>query len=106
MMLLQPLFLLAYPLIADVLALLSEESKFTKILCTLVPLEKFKAFLDWPFRAYFRDDHRYFAGLYFVYRLSALFLFLISRNVKYRFYFVLELAFHSWVQPYLKKWHD
>lgn len=102
-----PFFLLIYPLCYKVLALLKlEESKFTKILCRVVPLEKFKPFFD-SIQSTFRDNCRFFAGLYYSYRLSTLLIFVIARNV-IQFYFLLELQFvlmlalHAWVQPYKK----
>lgn len=103
-----PFFLLIYPLCYKVLALLKlEESKFTKILCRVVPLEPF---FD-SIQSTFRDNCRFFAGLYYSYRLSTLLIFVIARNV-IQFYFLLELQFvlmlalHAWVQPYKKKWHN
>ncbi len=109
--LLPPLFLLIYPLCYRMLSLLKlEESKFAKILCRLIPLEKFKPFFD-SIQSAFKDKHRYFAGLYFCYRLSTLLIFVIAKNLT-AFYFLLELQFiimlavHAWVQPYKKKWHN
>ena len=106
--LLPPLFLLVYPLCYKVLALFKlEESNFTRTLCKLVPLEKFKPFFD-SIQSAFKDKHRYFAGLYFCYRLSTLLIFVIAKNLT-EFYFLLELQFililalHAWVQPYKKK---
>lgn len=87
---LPPLLLLIYPLCYRVLALFKlEESKFTKILCKAIPLEKFKPLFD-SFQGEFRDNHRCFAGLYFIYRLFILILFTISPNL-IAFYCYLSL---------------
>ena len=106
-----PLLLLVYPLCYRVLALLKlEESKFTVILCKVLPLEKFKPLFD-SFQGAFKDKHRYFAGLYFVYRLAPLLVFVMHSNLS-DFYMYLEiqlvlmLAVHLWVQPYKKKQHN
>ena len=111
MSLLPPLLLLSYPLCYKVLALFRiQESKFTRILCKIFPLEKFKPFFD-SFQGSFKDEYRYFAGLYFLYRLSALLMYTFSNYLE-TFYFLLELQFiltltiHSWIQPYKKKWHN
>ena len=109
--LLPPLLLLSFPLCYKVFALLRiQESKFTRILCKIFPLEKFKPFFD-SFQGSFKDEYRYFAGLYFLYRLSALLIYIFSDYLA-TFYFLLELQFiltltiHSWIQPYKKKWHN
>ncbi len=108
---LPPFLLVVYPLCYKVLALMKlEESKFTKMLCKIVPLEKFKPFFD-SFQGTFRDNHRYFAGLYFIYRLLALILHVLT-NTSTTFYYLLELHFfimmaiHAWIQPYKEKWHN
>ena len=109
--LLPPLLLLSFPLCYKVFALFRiQESKFTDILCKIIPLEKLKPFFD-SFQGTFKDEHRYFAGLYFVYRLLALFLYAVTDGLT-KFYFLLEIQFiltlgiHSWTQPYKKKWHN
>ena len=111
MSLLPPLLLLSFPLCYKILALFRiQESKFTDILCKIIPLEKFKPFFD-SFQGAFKDNHRYFAGLYFIYRLSALLLYVLTDSL-IKFYFLLELQFiltlaiHSWIQPYKENWHN
>lgn len=108
---LPPLLLLMYPLCYRVLALLRlEESTFSKFLCKIVPLERIKPLFD-SIQSDFRDKHRYFAGLYFLYRLLILLLFAATADLVH-FYFTLQftliliLAIHGWVQPYKKKWHN
>ena len=108
---LPPILLLVYPLCYKVLALLKlEESKFTRLLCKAIPLEKFKPLFD-SFQGEFKDDCRYFAGLYFIYRLLVLTLFTSLKQV-IDFYFCIELLFllitalHGIVSPYKKNWHN
>ena len=109
--LLPPLLLLSFPLCYKVFALFRiQESKFTDILCKIIPLEKLKPFFD-SFQGTFKDEHRYFAGLYFIYRLLALLLYTLTDSLT-KFYFLLEIQFiltlgiHSWTRPYKKKWHN
>lgn len=108
---LPPILLLMYPLCYKVLAVCRlQESKVTKILCRVIPLERYKPFFD-SFQGSFRDDHRYFAGLYFAYRLMWLITLAYVRELA-TFYLLLEmqlvlmLALNAYVQPYKEKWHN
>lgn len=106
-----PLLLLVYPLCYKVLAILHlEESKFTELLCKAIPLEALKPFFD-SFQSSFKDKCRYFSGLYFIYRLSTLITFATVYDLSLYYLlveiqFVLMLAAHSWMQPYLTSWHN
>jgi len=108
---LSPLLLLAYPLCYRIFACLRiNESRMTKILCKTIPLEKCKPFFD-SFQSSFKDDFRFFSGLYFVYRLTTLFsLSFISRPTI--FYIILQVQFivialvHAIFQPHHEKWHS
>ena len=72
---------------------------------------KLMPFLD-SFQACFKDRHRYFAGLYFLYRL----LFITITNIivqgpqhYYSFVtclFLVIILLHVFLQPYKKRWHD
>lgn len=106
-----PLLLLSYPLCYRVLALCRiQESKFTRILCRVIPLERYKPLFD-SFQGSFKDDHRYFAGLYFMYRLVWLVTLAYTRELA-SYYVLLEvelvvmLALNAYVQPYKKTWHN
>ena len=108
---LPPLLLLVYPLCYKILAVLRlEESRVTKLFCMIIPLEKFKPFFD-TFQGTFKDNHRYFAGLFFIYRLLILTLSATIHSLT-EFYLYLELqlvfmlALHGCVQPYKYKWHN
>ena len=109
--LLPPILLVVYPLCYKVLSFLRlEESKFAKILCKVVPLERLKPFFD-SFQSSFRDNCRYFSGLYFFYRFSTLVTFASIQNgsayyLAVQIQFVLMLLVHAWVQPYATPWHN
>ena len=105
-----PILLIIYPLCYKVLALFNlSESKYTRYVSKFIPLLKLKPLLD-SFQSCFKDNLRFFAGLYFVYRISLLATsFTSSLGL---FYTVLEiqlvvmLAIHSLAHPYEKRWHN
>lgn len=105
---LPPLLLLVYPLHYRVLATLRiAESRFSQIVFN--PLEKLKPFFD-SFQGCFKDEYRFFAGLYFVYRFFIMFNLVI--NYLENSFFVLEiqlilmLILHSTCQPYKQRLHN
>ena len=108
---LPPILLLVYPLCYKVFSLLRiQESKFTRILCRIIPLERLKPFFD-SFQGCFKDECRYFSGLYFIYRLSTLVTFASLQNLSLYYIaveiqFVLMLIAHAWNQPYTTAWHN
>lgn len=105
-----PVLLLTYPLCYKLFSLLSiSESKAVKVLCMVVPLEKLKPFFD-SFQSCFKDEYRFFSGLYFVYRFTIL---LSMASFHYRnLYLILEiqlvlmLIIHSACQPYKERTHN
>ena len=109
--LIPPLLLIVYPLHYRVIAALKlDEKRWFKTVSKYDSLEKMKPLLD-SFQSCFKDNCRFFAGLYFLYR----FLFLLSFAVieSYTsFYTVIEvqliaiLALHAHVQPYQNKLHN
>jgi hypothetical protein len=108
---LPPLLLLMYPLCYRVLALCRiQESRFTHILCKVMPLERYKPLFD-SFQGTFKDDHRYFAGLYFTYRLVWLVTLACFRELA-TFYIILEvelilmLLITAYVQPHKDVCHN
>ena len=77
-----PFLLISYPLCYKVQALLKlNESKFSHVLCTYIPLEKMKPLFD-SFQSSFKDRYRFFSGLYFIFRLVALAIQGISDNLR------------------------
>ena len=105
-----PILLISYPLCYKVLALFKlSESKYTRYVSKFIPLLKLKPLLD-SFQSCFKDNFRFFAGLYFVYRFTLLATSFTSGLGQ--FYTVLEiqlivmLAIHSLAHPYEKHWHN
>lgn len=107
-----PTLLLVYPLCYELFALLRiEETVLVRFACKVVPLEKFKPLFD-SIQGCFKDKHRYFAGLYFVYRFLALVSYVTLSNSLIKYYTVLEiqlivmLCIQAVVQPYKVNWHN
>ena len=103
-----PIALLIYPLHYKVLsALRLAESKHITFLFN--PLERLKPFLD-SFQSCFKDEYRFFSGLYFVYR----FLIMMNMGINYlqdSFIFleaqlIFMLILHGVCQPYKKRAHN
>ena len=102
-----PFLLILYPLVYKVLALCKlSESKLANIITWIIPVP----LLD-VFQSSFKDNCRYFAGFYFLYRLFALAAYAYSSTLII-FYTVVELqlililALHATVQPYKERWHN
>lgn len=75
-----------------------------------IPLHKLKPFFD-SFQGCFKDDYRFFTGLYFSYRLLTIAAYSFSIGLT-QFYILVEVMFiimlmlHALAQPYKKKWHN
>ena len=108
---LPPLLLISYPLCYKVFALLKiGESRFTGLLCTCIPLEKFKPFFD-SFQSSFKDEYRFFSGLYFTYRFIAFVTFAVIKDLHIVYTLIqvqlaVILAVHTVCRPYKKSWHN
>ena len=106
-----PLLLISYPLCYKVFALLRlEESKCVYYTCKILPLEKIKPLFD-SIQGAFKDRYRFFAGLYFVYRVSSLVTFsatstLTTHYTATGFQLVFMLLIHAVCRPYKKSWHN
>ena len=105
------LILLSYPLCYKVFALLGiSESRITKLLCTCIPLEKFKPFFD-SFQSSFKDKFRFFSGLYFLYRFITLAIFAFTNELSTSYTLVqvlltVMLTAHAIASPYRKFIHN
>ena len=71
---------------------------------------KLMPFLD-SFQACFKDRHRYFAGLYFIYRLIGPMIGVYSAEISYTYTahciaLLLVIACHVIIRPYKTKWHN
>lgn len=113
MALVTPILLVIYPLHNRVIAALKLDNKqwFVKV-SKYISLEKMKPLLD-SFQSCFKDNCRFFAGLYFFYRFLFLLTFTILAAESFTiFYAVIEvqlvaiLALHAHVQPFQKKLHN
>ena len=103
-----PVILLTYPAIFRVLRALKVPDSYTDK--CLLPFNTLKPFLD-AFQGSFRDDVRFFAGVYFLYRWVGVLIFAASANYSI-FYPVLEMVLilivmlHALTLPYHRMWHN
>ena len=105
-----PILLLIYPLHYRVLSLLKiSESRCTELTLKLIPLEKFKPFFD-SFQSSFKDEYRFFSGLFFVYRLTILMSLAVGRVSTFyllvEVQLVLMLILHFICQPHRRHLHN
>lgn len=105
-----PLLLISYPLCNKVIALLRiENSSVVKLSSKLFPVTKIKPLLD-CFQGTFKDNCRFFAGLYFVYRftiLSSRFATgVISIFTIIQIQLIAMLVLHTMFWPYQRKIHN
>ena len=104
---LPPLLLLLYPLSCKVLAVCHlNETRVVNVLSRMVPLQLLDAF-----QGCYRDNYRFVAGLYFVYRNSPFLLYATTESlsqyyIQLEILFVLVLAVHAILQPYKKRCHN
>ena len=107
---LPPLVLIVYPLLnkALTLSVKLENSRAAKY--SLYPANKLKPLLD-SFQGSFKDNFRFFAGIYFVYRWITVTTYAIV-PLPSLFYTIVQalligiLVLHSVSQPYQKRWHN
>ena len=108
---LPPFLLIFYPLFNKVMAFFGfEESKFMHFVSQKIPISKIKPLLD-TFQGCFKDNLRFFAGLYFVYRWTAPFVNSVTSSlgtayITYEICLILILALHALFQPYQKQVHN
>ncbi len=107
-----PILLLVYPLFNKCLAAIGlEESKFVIFISQKIHISSLKPLLD-SFQGCFKDNLRFFAGLYFLYRWIAQIISVapstgFSRyDVSVNTLLVVILALHSLCQPYAYKGHN
>ena len=103
--------LLLYPSCFKVVAFFHlDDSKCISWTLQRIPHALLKPFVD-SFQSCFKDNLRFFAGLYFVYRLAILTSWLMSSQLTQRFLllellFVFMLLVHSILQPYKSRFHN
>ena len=108
---LPPLVLLLYPLMPQLLSLcgLSEHWTVKKIL-HLFQIHRLVPFID-CFQSCYKDKLRFFAGLYFMYRVLIITCYVIITDAyQFNIYsgviLVIILGMHSTVHPYKEKLHN
>ena len=106
-----PLVLIAYPLLNRVLAFCGVgESNLMLSISRRMPISKLKPFFD-AFQGCFKDNLRFFAGLYFLYRWVGLLVY-ASTSSLVGFYTITEavlifiLLIHAVAHPYQIWWHN
>ena len=106
-----PIILLAYPLLNRFPAFCNfEESRILKFISYILPVSSLKPLID-TFQGCFKDNVRFFAGLYFLYRFILL-LFDVFIDSFSNFYTAVEALFitiallHTIFQPYAQRWHN
>ena len=107
MIIIPPVLLLIYPLLFKLLGFCKlSESKLAMILWRVMPIQ----LLD-SFQSSFKDNLRFFAGLYFLYRAIILCVFAYTQTLLL-FYIIVQiqltfmLAAHAIFQPYKKRRHN
>ena len=106
-----PALLLLYPSANKFLAFfkVSDKKAVVKV-SQMIPISKIKPFLD-SFQGCFKDNLRFFAGVYFVYRWIALMMFALVPTIT-GFYislgsiYILVLLLHAIFQPYTNRAHN
>ena len=108
---LPPVLLISYPLLNKVIAILGiEERKYVAIIIGFISNSNLKPLLD-SFQGCFKDNLRFFAGLYFLYRW--IFMLIHISTVGYLAYYtdigiflVVILTIHTICQPYTRRLHN
>ena len=106
-----PFLLLVYPLVNKILAFFGiEESKIVNLLSHMLPISSLKPLLD-SFQGCFKDNLRFFAGLYFIYRwmgpiVNAVASSLGTAYITSEILLIVMLVLHALFQPYLKRVHN
>lgn len=105
-----PLVLISYPLCNRIILYLKLEDKSViKFTSQLVPISRIKPLLD-CFQGTFKDDYRFFAGLYFAYRAAILpsrfapTVLIIYAMMELQL--MVMLILHALLWPYQKKTHN
>ena len=106
-----PLLLVLYPLSVQLLALckLSEHWLVGKLL-KILQIYRLKPLID-SFQGCYKDRFRFFAGLYFIYRILILASYSITRSTS-QFFVIAQflllgfMGLHSVIQPYRKQVHN
>ena len=108
---LPPVLLISYPLLNKILSFCGvEESKLVTFISQKLPISSFKPLLD-CFQGCFKDNLRFFAGLYFLYRWIAPVVYTTASSLGTAYIMteislILILAIHAFSHPYIKGVHN
>ena len=108
---LPPLLLITYPLLNKILACFGvEESKLVTTVSQRLPISSIKPLLD-CFQGCFKDNLRFFAGLYFLYRWIVPIVYTTASSLGIAYVMteislILILATHAFCHPYTKAAHN
>ena len=119
LIILPPLLLIVYPNVVQVVSNACDEGEDThgccnREVCSLFrqhfQIAKFKPVID-SFQGCFKDRYRFFAGLFFLYRFVISLSFAFSTNavslyISLEMIVILMLAFHSFAQPYERRFYN
>ena len=106
-----PLLLLTYPLSNKVLSFFGiEESRMAIFISQKLQINNLKPLID-SFQGSFKDNLRFFAGFYFLYRWIVLVLTVTLSNfdliyTALEIFVVVMLVLHALFQPYASKFHN
>ena len=105
-----PIVLLVYPLCNKIIAFLNLDNwKAVSWMSRKIPMVRLKPMID-TFQGCFKDEYRYFAGLYFVYRIAFIACTLGTRLTQvytiYGLLLITVLVIHAVTWPYEKRWHN
>ena len=109
--LLPPVLLLMYPLVNRAITYFGlEDYKVFSVVFNISSMNRLKPLLD-SFQGCFKDNLRFFAGIYFLYRWVLLLIHLITVGfVSYYIFvggfFVFILTVHTVCQPYVSRLHN
>ena len=108
---LPPIFLLSYPLVNKIFSVFGlEGSKGIRFISQMLSIGSLKPLFD-SFQSCFKDNLRFFAGLYFLYRWIGLVVNAsVSNHITYyttvEILFLCVLAVHAICQPYIQQAHN
>ena len=108
---LPPALLLTYPLVNKIITYFGlEEKRFFSFVSTVTSMNTLKPLLD-SFQGCFKDNFRFFAGIYFLYRWMILVIHVVtigflSYYITVGGFLVIILTIHTICQPYIKRLHN
>jgi len=108
--LLAPILLLLYPYLPKLINKLNWEEKWIVRKLSIIPLHHAIPFYD-AIQGCFKDEYRFFAVFYFVYRIIAFAIYSFTTTVALHYlwqigFYTIVFLIHCFFQPYKKRWHN